>query len=72
MFTSKTKTFLAGMAKAFDFNNSRRVFNRKRLDSTIKLYGEEKTDTERLAGDWLTIGQDMKVAMARYGEQYGK
>lgn len=68
----KTRAFLSGMAKAFDFGNSRRVFKRKRRESAGNLYGKEKTDMERLTEDWITIGDDMRIAIAKFGEQHGK
>lgn len=59
-------TFFSGMVKAFDFTNSQRVFNRKRIDTTLKLYSEEKSDMERIADDWRVIGNDMHIAMINY------
>ena len=69
---SKNSAFFAGMAKAFDFYNSQRVFKRRKTQTARKFYSEEKTDTERLAEDWMTVGKDMSIAMARFGGQYGK
>lgn len=62
----KISTFFSGMAKAFDFTNSQRVFNRKRIDTTLKLYSEEKSDMERIADDWRIIGNDMQIAIGNY------
>ena len=69
---SKNGAFFAGMAKAFDFYNRQRVFKRRKMQITRKFYGEEKTDTERLAEDWVTVGKDMSIAITRFVEQYGK
>lgn len=69
---NKLQTLFSGMAKAFDFTNSQRVFNRERMDTTLKLYSEEKTDIERLADDWSIIGNDMQIAITKFGEQYDK
>lgn len=68
----KNGAFFAGMAKAFDFYNGKRVFERRKTQTIRKFYSEEKTDTERLAEDWLTVGKDMSVAITRFGEQYSK
>lgn len=68
----KNGAFFAGMAKAFDFYNSQLVFKRRKTQTIRKFYGEEKTDTERLAEDWVTVGKDMSIAMTKFGEQYGK
>ena len=68
----KNGEFFAGMAKAFGFYNRQRVFKRRKTQITRKFYGEEKTDTERLAEDWVTVGKDMSIAITRFVEQYGK
>ena len=68
----KNGAFFAGMAKAFGFYNRQRVFKRRKTQITRKFYGEEKTDTERLAEDWVTVGKDMSIAITRFVEQYGK
>ena len=68
----KNGAFFAGMAKAFGFYNRQRVFKRRKTQITRKFYGEEKTDTERLSEDWVTVGKDMSIAITRFVEQYGK
>ena len=68
----KNGAFFAGMAKAFGFYTRQRVFKRRKTQITRKFYGEEKTDTERLAEDWVTVGKDMSIAITRFVEQYGK
>ena len=68
----KNGAFFAGMAKAFGFYNRQRVFKRRKTQITRKFYGEEKTDMERLAEDWVTVGKDMSIAITRFVEQYGK
>ena len=68
----KNGAFFAGMAKAFGFYNRQRVFKRRKTQITRKFYGEEKTDTERLAEDWVTVRKDMSIAITRFVEQYGK
>jgi hypothetical protein len=71
----KFKVFCAGMAKAFDFGNSISVHRRsrtfKRMDGIVKMYGNEMSDREQLANDWFTVGNDMRLAIDKYGEMNG-
>ena len=68
----KAVAFLTGMAKAFDMGNHRRVFNRRLPVADTVLYGDEKTDIERLAEDWVAIGMDMQEAIGIVGGRNGK
>lgn len=63
---------LSGMTKAFDMGNRRCVFNRTHTLADIVLYGDEKSDAERLAEDWEAVGRDMYEAIGIVGGRDGQ
>ncbi|WP_455049129.1 hypothetical protein [Mitsuokella sp.] len=69
---NRGRMFVGGMAKAFDFWNTKSLYNRKRSFKAEAMYSQQKTDVERLAEDWSMIGRDMSIAIAEYGETHGQ
>ena len=69
------RAFCIGMAKAFDICNAISIHRLKRMNSTNRvvfgLYGDKMTDTERLAQDWNTIGEDFRRSINKFGEMNG-
>lgn len=53
----KMKIFLGGMSKAFDSKNTKSLYGRKRSFSPDMMYGDQKTDAERLSEDWIVLGK---------------
>lgn len=47
-----------------------KVERRKR--QPVVFYGDKKSDMDRLADDWATIGNDMRIAIASYGGRNGR
>lgn len=68
----KMKIFLDGMSKAFDSRNTKTLYGRKHTFSSVMMYGNRKTDAERLSDDWIALGNDFNIVMAEAGEMHGK
>ena len=68
----KMKIFLRGMLKAFDSRNTKSLYGRKRSFSPTMMYGNQKTDAERLSEDWIALGNDFSMVMVEAGEIHEK